>query len=107
MANVRRDAVMSVLSDPTRRQMLEELRTGERSVRQLTDAVDVSQSAVSQHLRVLREAGVVSARSEGARRIYRVELDGLAEVRAWVDSFWDQALDAFAEHAHKKHEEMP
>ena len=69
-----------------------------RSVRELTNALDVSQSAVSQHLRALREAGLVAARPVGARRLYRVDRDGLGEVRAWVDSFWDDILTAFAAH---------
>ena len=79
--------------------MLELLRDGERSVRDLTDATEVSQPAVSQHLRVLREAGLVEVRPQGARRLYRVRPDGLSEVRAWVDRFWDEALVAFVEHA--------
>ena len=79
--------------------MLEVLQTDERSVREITDAVDVSQSAVSQHLKVLREAGVVRSRAVGTRRLYRVEVDGLVAVRAWVDSFWGDALDAFVDHA--------
>lgn len=92
---------LDVLHDPTRRLVLELLRDGERSVRELTDGTSVTQSAVSQHLRVLREAGLVSARPEGARRLYRVEPDGLSSVRAWVDSFWDGALSAFAEFANQ------
>lgn len=92
---------LDVLHDPTRRRVLELLRGGERSVRELTDDLPVTQSAVSQHLRVLREAQLVSARPEGTRRLYRVELDGLASVRAWVDSFWDDALRAFVEYAER------
>ena len=91
--------VLAALQDGTRRRVLELLRDGERSVREITDAVDVTQSAVSQHLKVLREAKLVSARSQGTRRLYRVDTTGLAEVRAWVDSFWDDALDAFVRHA--------
>lgn len=92
-------AALDVLHDPTRRQVLELLRGGERSVRELTDELPVTQSAVSQHLRVLREAKLVTARAEGTRRLYRIELDGLATVRAWVDSFWDDALEAFVDYA--------
>ncbi len=86
--------VLDALGDPTRRAVLELLRGGEHSVRQLTDATAVSQPAVSQHLRVLRDAGLVSVRPEGTRRFYRVDLDGLADLRAWVDRFWDDALAA-------------
>ena len=88
-----------MLHDPTRRQVLELLRGGERSVRELTDDMTVSQPAVSQHLKVLREAGLVTARPEGTRRMYRIDLDGFEAVRAWVDSFWDDALAAFVTHA--------
>ena len=92
--------VLDALGDPTRRAVLELLRGGgEHSVRELTDATDVSQPAVSQHLRVLRDAGLVTVRPEGTRRLYRVDLDGLAGLRAWVDGFWDDALAAFVEHA--------
>ncbi|MGI9610216.1 MAG: ArsR/SmtB family transcription factor [Acidimicrobiia bacterium] len=92
-------AALAVLHDPTRRRVLELLRDGERSVRELTEGTTVTQPAVSQHLRVLREAGLVVARPEGARRMYRVDPNGLAAIRAWVDSFWDDALAAFVSHA--------
>ena len=91
--------VLDALGDPTRRAVLEVLRGGERSVREVTDLVGVSQPAVSQHLRVLREAQVVDVRPEGARRLYRVRPDGLGDLRAWVDTFWDDALTAFVAHA--------
>jgi DNA-binding transcriptional ArsR family regulator len=91
--------VLDALGDPTRRAVLELLRGGERSVRELTDATAVSQPAVSQHLRVLRDAGLVTVRPEGARRLYRVDLDGLTGLRAWVDRFWDDALAALVAHA--------
>lgn len=89
---------LDALGDPTRRRVLELLHGGEHTVRELTDALPISQPAVSQHLRVLREAGLVAARPEGARRLYRVDLDGLAEVRAYVDAFWDDVLTAFVRH---------
>lgn len=89
---------LDALGDPSRRRILELVAGRERSVRELTDALKVTQPAVSQHLRVLREAGLVTARPDGARRLYRVDLDGLAGVRAWVDGFWDDVLTAFANH---------
>jgi DNA-binding transcriptional ArsR family regulator len=89
---------LDALGDPTRRAVLELLRDGERSVREITDETDVSQPAVSQHLRVLRDAGLVTVRPEGTRRLYRVQPDGLSALRAWVDGFWDDALGAFAAH---------
>lgn len=93
--------VLDALGDPTRRTVLTLLRGGERSVREITDATAVSQPAVSQHLRVLRDAGLVTVRPVGARRLYRVDLDGLAGLRAWVDRFWDDALTAFVTHAER------
>lgn len=98
MAN---DHALDVLHDPTRRQVLELLRGGELSVRELTDQTEVSQPAISQHLRVLREVGLVAVRPDGARRLYRIDHDGLSTIRAWVDSFWDDALHAFADHANR------
>ena len=84
------------MGDPTRRAVLELLRGGDRSVGEITAAVPVSQPAVSQHLRVLREAGLVSSRRDGTRHLYRIDPDGLGELRAYLDSFWDAALTAFA-----------
>ena len=81
------------------------LRGGERTVGELTDALPVTQGAVSQHLRILRDAHLVTVRPAGTRNLYSVDLDGLAEVRAWVDSFWDDVLSAFVEHAESPTEE--
>jgi DNA-binding transcriptional ArsR family regulator len=92
--------VLDALGDPTRRRLLELLRGGERTVSDLTRRLPVSQSAVSQHLRVLRQAGLVSDRAESTRRYYRVRLDGLVPLRAYLDSFWDGVLDAFTSDAH-------
>ncbi|HET9021754.1 MAG TPA: metalloregulator ArsR/SmtB family transcription factor [Ornithinibacter sp.] len=92
---------LDALGDPTRRTVLTLLRGGERSVREITDETAVSQPAVSQHLRVLRDAGLVTVRPVGTRRLYRVDLDGLAGLRAWVDGFWDDALAAFVAHAER------
>ncbi|MBR1091120.1 winged helix-turn-helix transcriptional regulator [Bradyrhizobium manausense] len=86
---------LAVLADPTRRQVLERLREGAQAVNAIAAGLPVSRPAVSQHLKVLKQAGLVEERSEGARRIYSVRRDGLLEVRAWLDSFWDDALDAF------------
>jgi DNA-binding transcriptional ArsR family regulator len=93
---------LDALGDPTRRAVLELLRDGERSVRELTDHTDVSQPAVSQHLRVLRDAGLVDVRPAGTRRLYRIRPDGFADVRAWVDGFWDDALAAFVAHVEEE-----
>jgi DNA-binding transcriptional ArsR family regulator len=91
--------VLDALGDPTRRRVLALLRGSERTVADLTAALPVTQSAVSQHLRVLRDAGLVTDRPDGRRRYYRVERDALVAVRAWVDAFWDDVLGAFAAYA--------
>ena len=89
------ESVLVALADPTRRRVFEQLRDGPRSVGDLADDLPVSRPAVSQHLKVLREAGLVADRAEGARRVYYIDPDGLGPLRAWLDRFWDQALDAF------------
>jgi DNA-binding transcriptional ArsR family regulator len=93
--------VLEALGDPTRRQIFESLKTGPRSVGELADGLPVSRPAVSQHLRVLREAGLVSDRKEGTRRLYRIDPGGLAGLRDYFDSFWGEALERFAEEARK------
>ena len=86
---------LAVLADPTRRQVFERLRTGSRPVNKLAQGLPVSRPAVSQHLKVLKDAGLVEERSEGVRRIYSLRREGLMELREWLDSFWGDALDAF------------
>ncbi len=90
------------LGDRTRREIFERLRTGPRSVGELASGLPVSRPAVSQHLRVLERAGLVSARQEGTKRIYGVEPNGLRELRDYFDSFWAEALDRFREEAGKE-----
>ena len=87
--------VLQCLSDPTRRRVFERLRSGPQSVGVLAKGLPVSRPAVSQHLKVLKEAGLVLDRSEGARRVYYIDPDGLGELRRWIDQFWDDALQAF------------
>ena len=86
---------MGALADPTRRAIFERLREGPRPVGELARDLPVSRPAVSQHLRVLKEAGLVSERKNGTRRLYRIEPDAVAALRAYFDEFWSQALDAF------------
>jgi|SRR5690242_12206558 len=88
--------VFSALYDPTRRAVLERLRDGPRAVGDIARGLPVSRPAVSQHLKVLKEAGLVGDRSEGTRRIYHIDPKGLGAMRAWLDQFWDSALAAFA-----------
>jgi DNA-binding transcriptional ArsR family regulator len=94
---------LAVLADPTRRQVFERLRTGPRPVNALAAGLPVSRPAVSQHLKVLKAAGLVEERSEGVRRIYSLRREGLIELRAWIDSFWGDALDAFKLEAEKSY----
>lgn len=86
---------ITAVADPTRRAILERLRSGPRSVGELAEGMPVSRPAVSQHLRVLKEARLVDEQREGTRRIYRLDPAGVGAVRAWADSFWDDALAAF------------
>ena len=88
---------ISALADPTRRAVFEQLRDGPRAVGEIARGLPVSRPAVSQHLKVLKEAGLVDDRSEGTRRIYQIDPKGLGAMRAWLDQFWDSALTAFAE----------
>ena len=88
------DAIQA-LGDPTRRTVFERLREGPRSVGDLARGLPVSRPAVSQHLRVLKEAGLVRERREGTRNYYSVNGDGLADLREYFEGFWDEALTAF------------
>ena len=83
------------LADPTRRQVFEQLRHGPRSVGIIAAKMPVSRPAVSQHLGVLKKAGLVGDRAEGTRRVYYIDPHGLAAIRIWLDQFWDDALAAF------------
>ena len=76
--------------------MLERLRSGPRPVGEIARSLPVTRPAVSQHLKVLKEAGLVNDRSEGTRRIYYIDPKGLGAMRAWLDQFWESALAALA-----------
>ncbi|MGH3103176.1 MAG: ArsR/SmtB family transcription factor [Gaiellaceae bacterium] len=95
---------MNALGDPTRRAIFERLRTGPHAVGELASELPVSRPAVSQHLRVLREAGLVTERQEGTRRLYRLDPDGLTEVRAYFDQFWTDAFADFKRAAERREE---
>ena len=84
--------VLDVLGNPVRRAILHELRAGPRSVGEIAAELPVSRPAVSRHLRLLEDAGLVQAREEGTRNVYSVRMHGFASVREFVDSFWDAAL---------------
>jgi DNA-binding transcriptional ArsR family regulator len=82
----------TALADPTRRSIFELVIARPRAVRELADMLPVTRPAVSQHLKLLKTAGLVLERAEGTRRIYRPNPDGLRELRAQLDRFWNQAL---------------
>jgi DNA-binding transcriptional ArsR family regulator len=89
------EKALNAFGDPTRRRVFERLRHRARSVGEIADGMDVSRPAVSQHLKVLQEAGLVAVRAEGTRRLYSVEPRGIAALRSWLDGFWDEAMTAF------------
>ena len=93
------DRALDALGDPTRRRVFVRLRRGPCSVRHLAQGMEVTRPAVSQHLRVLRDAGLVKVRSAGTRRIYEVDTSGIQSVRKWLDEFWGEALLAFKDAA--------
>jgi DNA-binding transcriptional ArsR family regulator len=95
------EEAMNALGDPTRRAIFERLAAGPKPVGELANGLPVSRPAVSQHLRVLRDAGLVSERPEGTRRIYRVDPNGVGALRAYFEGFWDRALADFKAEAER------
>lgn len=91
------DEVWAALADHTRRSILMELAEGERTVGELTAALPVSQPAVSQHLKVLRQVGVVSGRAAGTKRIYRLNEAGVSALRDQLDMFWKRTMSGFGQ----------
>jgi DNA-binding transcriptional ArsR family regulator len=100
--NAAYDNALAALADPTRRRVFEKLGGGPQSVGALARGLPVSRPAVSQHLRVLKDAGLVADRSEGTRRVYSIDPHGLGALRKWLDQFWDTALEAYAEAVTRK-----
>jgi DNA-binding transcriptional ArsR family regulator len=102
-----RDSLFTALADPTRRRVLELLAGDELSAGEIAAAFTVSRPAVSRHLRVLREAGLVRARRDAQRRVYRVEPGPLQELDAWLTAyrrFWDERLDELEQHLRSRKE---
>jgi len=87
--------LISALADPTRRAVFERLKEGPRPVGEIASGLPVTRPAVSQHLKILKDAGLVADRSVGTRRIYYIDPKGLGAMRAWLDQFWEASLDAF------------
>jgi DNA-binding transcriptional ArsR family regulator len=102
-AYLRHDPI-AALADPTRRTIFERLRRGPQPVAALARGLPVTRPAVSQHLKVLKDAGLVSDRPDGARRIYCIDPHGLGAIRAWLDQFWDASLAAFQAEAERQAE---
>lgn len=92
------EEVFTALADATRRSVFESLRDGPRTVSELALQAPVSRPAVSQHLKVLEGAGLVSVQAQGTRRYYAIRQDGLAELRRYLDSFWSDVLSSYAAH---------
>ena len=86
---------LTALADPTRRRIFERLKSGPKAVGAIARGVPVSRPAVSQHLKALKDAGLVADRPDGTRRVYYIDPQGLGSVRRWLDQFWDEALAAF------------
>jgi len=89
------ERVLDALGDPTRRAVLKRLRGGGRSVGEIADGMEVSRPAVSQHLKILMTARLVTVHAVGTRRVYTVDTRGIEALRGWLDGFWNEALMAF------------
>ena len=100
-------SALAALADPTRRAIFERLAVRPSAVGVLASGLPVSRPAVSQHLRVLRDAGLVAESADGTRRIYRIDPRGIAAMREWLEELWSAALDAFKDFADAQTEEAP
>ena len=96
----------SALGDPTRRAIFERLADGPRAVGELADGLPVSRPAVSQHLKALKDAGLVTDRPDGTRRLYQINPDGVGALRSYLDRFWNQSLAAFKRAAEEPSKEV-
>ena len=92
-------SAITALADPTRRALIEQLRSGPQPVGRLAEYLPISRPAVSQHLKVLSDAGLLLVEPKGTRRLYRLAPDGLADLRAYLDGLWSDALASFAARA--------
>ena len=97
--------MMTALGDPTRQAILDRLSRGPRPVGELAAERPVSRPAVSQHLKVLKDVGLVVDRAEGTRRLYQVDPAGLAVLRTYLDQFWERSLAAFEQTVHEQERE--
>ena len=96
------NTAFEALNDPTRRRILERLRAGPRAVGEIAAGMPISRPAVSQHLKVLKESGLVAETRHGTRHYFAIAPEGLGELRAYLDGLWSDALAAFARHVEKE-----
>ncbi len=96
------NVAFAALGDPTRRMILEKLRSGPRAVGEIASRMTISRPAVSQHLKVLKEGGLVAETRQGTRHYFAIAPEGLGELRAYLDGLWSDALAAFARHVEKE-----
>jgi DNA-binding transcriptional ArsR family regulator len=96
------EAALKAIAEPSRRRILTLVREGELSAGEIATRFDVTRQAVSQHLGVLKEAGLVDERRNGTRRLYRARPEGLTEVRAFLEEFWDERLEALKHEAERE-----
>ena len=99
------EAALRAIAAPRRRQILSLVRDGELSAGEIAGHFDVTRPAVSQHLNVLKEAGLVSERRNGTKRLYRARPEGLAQLKAFLEEFWDERLDALKREAEREERE--
>jgi DNA-binding transcriptional ArsR family regulator len=93
---------LAALGDPTRREILDRLRVGPRSVGEIAAGMTISRPAVSQHLKVLKDSGLVAETRQGTRHYFAIAPDGIGELRAYLDGLWSDALAAFSRHVERK-----
>ena len=96
------NAALAALSDPTRREILEQLRRGPRAVGEIAAGMTISRPAVSQHLKVLKDSGLVAETRHGTRHYFAIAPDGIGALRSYLDGLWSDALAAFARHVEKE-----
>jgi DNA-binding transcriptional ArsR family regulator len=96
------NAVLGALGDPTRREILEKLRSGPRAVGDIAAGMTISRPAVSQHLKVLKESGLVAETRQGTRHYFAIAPEGLGELRAYLDGLWSDALTSFTLHVERE-----
>src|SRR6266849_1263682 len=96
------ETTLKAIAEPRRRRILTLVRDGELSAGEIAAHFDVSRPAISQHLNVLKEAGLVSERRNGTRRLYRARPEGLGELKAFLEEFWDERLESLKREAERK-----